>query len=284
MDEQYKHLMEQQNIPEEINNAFYEKLNSAEEPRRRSVRWNPLLAAACLALMIPITVFAAEYIFGTPKVKLGKLDWCDSPNGFSIRFEDLDTFPPEAFPEEVQSFTGYKFFAYESWEEAEEALGIDLLNNTFLTNAEPGDTYYGDVVAPCVTLYSSPLGQLHLVGTGATYHYDQLRLTLKATLLVEHPEVDEDTREVLFGEEAGWDEPASYEEYTTKAGIPTVILRITYSNSHSDVVLYSAFFAVNDISYKLTAWVTLDPEQPSPEQEASGKQILLDALDGFELR
>lgn len=37
MDEQYKHLMEQQNIPAEVSRAFYEKLDNAV-PRRRPVR------------------------------------------------------------------------------------------------------------------------------------------------------------------------------------------------------------------------------------------------------
>ena len=36
------------------------------------------------------------------------------------------------------------------------------------------------------------------------------------------------------------------------------------------------FFAVNNVAYEVTAWV-------SPEGEAEEKQILLDALEGFKL-
>ena len=65
----------------------------------------------------------------------------------------------------------------------------------------------------------------------------------------------------------------SYEEYVTKAGIPVVILRKNLDR----VIQYTAVFAVNDIAYELTAWV-------SPERQAQEKQILLDALDGFLLK
>ena len=58
--------------------------------------------------MIPITVFAAEYIFGTPKVKLGMLDWYDGPNGYSITFDQMDSFPMDAFPKELQTLSEHK--------------------------------------------------------------------------------------------------------------------------------------------------------------------------------
>ena len=102
MDKQYKRFMEQQNITEEAHGTFYEKLENAQ-PLRRSGRWKVIVAAACIALMIPITVLAAEYIFGTPEVKLGKLEWCDSSNGYSIKFDNLDSFPLNTFSKELQT-------------------------------------------------------------------------------------------------------------------------------------------------------------------------------------
>ena len=131
MDKQYKNLMDQQNISPEVTAQFCDKLEQTAT-RRKSVRWKAVLAAACVALMIPLTAFAAKSIFGTPKVKLGKLDWYDGPNGYSVRFENVDSFPLDAFPKEVQAITEYKMVVCDSWEAAEETLGIDLLNNTFL--------------------------------------------------------------------------------------------------------------------------------------------------------
>ena len=277
MDKQYKNFMKQQNISAQSNRKFYEKLENAGS-RKRSIRWKGLVAAVCIALMIPITVFAAEYIFGTPKVKLGKLDWYDGPNGYSITFDQVDSFPMDAFPKELQTLSEHKRIPYDSWEAAEEALGIDLLNNTFLSNAEQITMRYEDTkYAHSTILYSQHKGQLYYVSTMASYQYDQLQLDLKAKLTVAHPEMDEETKQALLGLEGAVIKPndveISYEEYATKAGIPVVILRKNLDR----VIQYTAVFAVNDIAYELTAWV-------SPERQAQEKQILLDALDGFLLK
>lgn len=277
MNKQYKNFMEQQNFSDEINEKFYEKLENAES-RRRPVRWNTVVAAACIALMIPVMVFAAEYIFHSAKVKFDKLDWYEGPNGYSIRFGDLDSFPLDMFPEELQTIDEHKQIPYESWEEAEEALGIDLLNNAFLANADKRTTVYDEAErAHSTILYSQYEGQLCFVGVKAYYRYDQLQLDLKAKLTVENSVLDEGSKQRFLGVEGAvtWpsDVEISYEEYTTKEGIPAGILRREYDS----VIQYTAVFAVNDVSYELNAWV-------SPDRETYEKQILLDALDGFELK
>ena len=276
MDKQYKHFMEQQNISAEVDKAFYQKLEETEH-RRKPIHWKALVAAACIVLLIPVTVIAAEYFFDKPTVKLGKLDWHDSPNGYSIRFESVDSFPLDTFPDELQTLSEHKFVPYDSWEEAEEGLGIDLLNNTFLSQTNHLRMSYDDTQrAHCWILYSQHKEQLFLVATRATYRYDQLQLDLKATLTVEHPEMDEETKQVLLGMEGAITKPTnaeiSYEDYTTEQGIPAVILRRAFSNT----VWYSAHFAVNNISYELRAW-------SCPEKEADDKQIFFQALNSFEL-
>ena len=278
MDKQYKNLMEQQNISADITAQFYEKLEKPEK-LRKPVHWKIALAAACIVLMIPLTVLAVENIFGTAKVKLGKLDWHDSPNGYSVRFDNLDSFPLDTFPKELQTLTEHKIVPYDSWEEAKKALGIDLLNNTFLANAKKDAMYY--VSLPGYThskiLYSQHEGQLFLVSTSAYYRYDDLQLDLKAKITVDHPELDEESKQVLLGIEGVFTKPADvetgYEEYTTIEGIPVVILR--WDLDH--VIHYAALFAVNDVSYELSARV-------NPDREEAEKQILLDALDGFKLK
>ena len=91
MDKQYKNLMVQQNIGAETTARFYEKLEQTTT-QRKSMRWKAALAVVCIALTIPLTVLAVENIFGVPKMKFGKLDWHESPNGYSIRFENLKSF------------------------------------------------------------------------------------------------------------------------------------------------------------------------------------------------
>lgn len=280
MDKQYKNLMDQQNISPEVTAQFCDKLEQTAT-RRKSVRWKAVLAAACVALMIPLTAFAAKSIFGTPKVKLGKLDWYDGPNGYSVRFENVDSFPLEAFPEEVQAITEYKMVVCDSWEAAEETLGIDLLNNSFLAGAKKKTMSYKELGSDygnvhSMIRYSTYNDRLCFVGTMACYQYNGVQLDLKAKITVEHSDMDEEMKQVLHGMEGAIIEPSdtkiSYEEYITKEGIPVVIVRF----DRDLVVEYSALFSVNDISYEVTVWC-------NPGREDVEKQILLGALDGFQL-
>ena len=279
MDKQYKNLIAQQNISAETTARFYEKLEETKS-LRKPIRLKAVLVAACIALMIPLTVLAVENIFGAPKVKLGKLDWYDGPNGYSIRFENLDSFPLDAMPKQMQTITEHKRVPYDSWEAAEKDLGIDLLNNTFLQNASKNTMRYDDLGhTHCKITYSAYENQLFYVSPSAHYKYDGIQLDLKAKLVVEHPELDEESKQVLLGLEGAVTKPEtvdlSYEKYTTKAGIPVVILRCDMGITQH--IEYTAMFAVNDISYQVTAWVNRDREE-------NDRQILLDVLEGFQLK
>ncbi|MBQ7818014.1 MAG: hypothetical protein IJ388_04390 [Oscillospiraceae bacterium] len=277
-DKQYKTLMEQQDISAEVTAQFYEKMEKTET-RRKPIRWKVALITACLALMIPLTAFAVEYMFGVPKVKLGKLDWHPGPNGYSVRFDNLDSFPLDAFSEKMQNITErFAEFSYTTWETAEEDIGIDLLDNTFLANAErvhncvSGEGNRSHCCVRCTNLE----GQLIYVGIRASYRHDGLSLTVGANIAVEHPKMDEEALQSIHSVEGVITYPenaeTTYEAYTTKDGIPTVILRWDLG----DTIHYKAVFAVNDISYELDTYA-------DREIEENQKQILLAALDGFEL-
>lgn len=277
MDKQYKNLMDKQNIAEEANTAFYEKLNKTEK-RRKSVTWKVAAAAACLALMIPATVFAVENLFHMPETKLGDTVHFTNMNGYMVRFEGMDSYPVDAFSKDVQAVTEFKNVRQDSWEAAEEALGIDLLNNTFLANATKDFVSYDDTGRThCYVGYRSYEGQLFYVHTLANYRYDGLQLNLNAKLTVEHPAMTEEDKQALLGVEGAVKEPANvettYENYTTKEGIPVVILKWDYETFDR----YMAVFAVNDITYELTAFPL------NEKSEAAAVQILKDVLDGFEL-
>lgn len=277
MDKQYKNLMEQQSVGEEVNAEFYEKLGKTER-KRKPLGWKVALIAACLAIMIPLTAFAVEHIFGVPAVKLGDTVHFTNMNGYMVHFENVQSYPLSALPEDVQAITEYKNQKVASWKAAEDTLDIDLLNSTFLEGAtinsmpfdDTGDTH-------CVIHYRASEGQLFFVGVNAYYKYDGLQLDMKAKLTVEHPAMTEEDKLALQGVEGAVKEPANvkttYENYTTKEGIPAVILRWDYETFDR----YLAVFAVNDITYELTAFTI------SEKTEATALQTLKDALDGFEL-
>ncbi len=279
MDKQYKNLMEQQNIGEEVNAEFYAKLEKTKT-RRKSLGWKVALIAACLAMLIPLTAFAVENIFRVPEVKLGDTVHFVGMNGYMVRFEGMDSYPLSVFPEEVQHMTEiYKCVACSSWEAAEEKLGIDLLNNSFLANASRITMKYDDLgTVHSRIMYSQYEGQLFYVSTSAYYKYDEVQLNLNAKLTVEHPAMTEEDKQALLGVEGAVTKPenveTTYENYTTKDGIPVVILRWEYEPFDR----YMALFAVNDITYELTAYAS------STVSDDIAKQTLLTALDGFELK
>jgi hypothetical protein len=190
----------------------------------------------------------------------------------------VDNFPLDALPEDVRNISEHKIIPYDSWEAAEEAMGIDLLNNSFLAKASKIRMRYDDIGnVHCMTTYSPYEGQLFYVGTMAYYKYDDVQLDVKAKLTVEHPELDEKSKQALHGVEGAFTKPENveteYEEYTTAEGIPAIILRWDLGYR----ILYTAVFSVNNISYEVTAWINQDKDEVQ-------KQILFDALDGFELK
>ena len=277
MDKQYKNLMEKQNVAEEINAEFYEKLNKTEK-RRKSITWKVAVAAACLALMIPATVFAVENLFHVPEAKLGDTVHFTNMNGYMVRFEGMDSYPLDAFSKEVQAVAEFKNVRYDSWAAAEETLGIDLLNNTVLDNATKDFADYDDTGRThCYVGYRLYEGKLFYVHTLANYRYDGLQLNLNAKLTVEHPAMTEEDKLALLGVEGAVTKPenveTTYENYTTKEGIPVVILRWDFEIFDR----YMAVFAVNDITYELSAFPL------NEKSEAAAVQILKDVLDGFEL-
>ena len=277
MDKQYKNLMEQQNIAEEVNNEFYAKLEKTKT-RRKPYGWKVALIAACLAMLIPLTAFAVENLFHVPEAKLGDTVHFVGMNGYMVRFEGMDSYPLSVFPEEVQNVTEFKNVRYGSWEAAEEALGIDLLNNTVLDKATKDYADYDDTGRThCYIGYRPYEGQLFYVHTLANYRYDGLQLNLNAKLTVEHPAMTEEDKQALLGVEGAVTKPenveTTYENYTTKEGIPVVILRWDFETFDR----YMAVFAVNDITYELTAFPL------NEKSEAAAQQILKDVLEGFEL-
>lgn len=278
LDKQYKHLMEQQNVDAEVNANFYEKLENAGA-RRNSFRWKAALAVACIALMIPITVLAASNIISKPKVKFGVTEHFPNINAYSLRFDNIQSHPLSAFPKDVQAITDYKKSYLKSWEAAEKTLDIDLMNNTILEADSTGKDRIVDLdgnSAHCVISYHPSGEKLYYVQVDASYiveskHY----FFVKAKITVENPNLTEDEMQTLHGITAGYsgDTTISYEEYTTKEGIP-VAIATTWSGSN--YVKSVASFAVNNISYEICIVSTLK------EQEAE-RERLLEVLDAYVL-
>ena len=67
MHDTYTKLMMHQDLSAEIDAAFYEKLENSIQ-KKRIPAWKAAVIAACICLIIPGCVWAAETIFGVTKV------------------------------------------------------------------------------------------------------------------------------------------------------------------------------------------------------------------------
>ena len=271
MDERYKHLMQQQTIPEETTAEFYEKLDG-RSVKHRSFRLKIAIAVACLALVIPITALAKANIVSQPKIEFGKMKWLDNKEGFSVTLDNIKSYPLDAFPENIQSITEYKEFWLNSSEKAEKLLDIDLLENTVL---EDGNTSKGRITsldgnsAPCKVTCAEFGGRLYYIGALAKYYRQGVGFYVNAQITVEHPQLTLEEETILHSITCapGEGSQIEFEEYTTKEGIPVAIVAMRWGE-HVD---YFALFAVNNISYKLSFY----------SSTPTAKQTMIEVLEGY---
>ena len=274
LDKQYKRLMQQQMIPENTTAEFYEKLDS-RSAKHRSFRLQIAIAAACLALMIPITALAKANIVSQPKIEIGKMKWLDNEDGFSVTLDNIKNYPQDAFPENIQSISGLKRFWLNSSEDAEKLLDIDLLENTVLedANTSKGRITDNGNSAPCMVSCRELGGRLYHIGVLTKYYRQGVGFYVDAQITVEHPQLTQEESVILHSitSAPGEGMQINYEEYTTKEGIPVAIVAFGYE----EYVDYMALFAVNNISYKLSFY------SATPRTAVAAKQMLIEVLEGY---
>lgn len=273
LDKQYKHLMQQQMIPENTTAEFYEKLDS-RSAKHRSLRLKIAIAAACIALMIPVTALAKANIVSQPKIEFGKMKWLDNKEGFSVTLDNIKSYPLDAFPENIQSITEYKQFWLNSSEKAEKLLDIDLLENTVLedANTSKGRITDNGNSAPCMVSCRELGGRLYHIGVLAKYYRQGVGFYVNAQMTVENPQLTQEEITILHSITCGTEKSQiEFEEYTTKEGIPVAIVAMRWGE-HVD---YFALFAVNNISYKLSFY------SATPRAAVAAKQMLIEVLEGY---
>lgn len=318
MKDAYTKLMLQQHTSAEGDADFFEKLqNTGKKPR---AVWKAAVIAACILLMIPVTVWAAESIFGITKVTYThRPDYYDKPGiGLDIVFENIEDYPIEAFSDHLQELKDFETVLHESWADAEEYLGIDLLDNVHFTAK---DTYckpaFIDSIHTTTGLSHQKYVQLlkrfgknakslcwtydeQLVASSikAEYERDQTIFIVEAMVSVDLPD---EMKEVVYNYYHGYsityvdsnNTQVETQQYMTKAGIPVLIVATTSEANLSDSSIYNdwedliecvAFFAVNDVTYRVNAFYksfgTYDLDRyASPVEKVM--PALLEFLDGF---
>lgn len=149
MKERYRSMMEQAVLSEEAKADLLEKLER-KCPAKKGVRvLRAALIAACACVVLIGGTFAAEYISNagivefevemTPEVELDTENW----SGYQVRFETLKNFSLNEFSEEFTAWyasmktTGSdNVVEFDSWDDLEQFLGLELMNNSVLEQAE----------------------------------------------------------------------------------------------------------------------------------------------------
>lgn len=293
MDEAYRKFMMQQNPSKDADGAFYEKLDHSTATKKQKPVWKAAVAVACILLLIPVTVWAAENIFSITNVTI-----CQRPIqiigaagiGLDIRYESLENHSLKDFSKHLRKLEESEEMLHSSLSDVEEYLGLDLVDNPVLTAEDTRQVAAFKERGKHYKTYCCIWEEdLLFAEVQSVYHRNDVRFNLTATVTAEHPTIDENEyhntnityfdrkhREVLT------------EQYMTQAGIPVLIVTVMeddiVSRNHRAILDCFACFAVNNISYKIepTSW-SYDDEDLDIYASPDDKVIatLKEILEGF---
>ena len=285
MKDAYAKLMTQQHTVND--HAFYEKLENTPAKKIRTPLWKAVVAAACILLLIPVTVWATEYLFGIVTVRTENEPISNgrfqgrTGIGLDIHFDNIQCIPADQFSEKLQKLENSTVLYYDSWEEAAQDLGIELISNDILSDAHsyPVKQYFTNSKEPvkhCFGNYAYVDGKLYTAVVGAVYQRNDIFFELKAKITAEHPLMTKEKIQSFHEIQRIYpnDPVISEEQYYTQNGIPITLLSVDLGD-HTD---YSAHFAVNGVSYQIQdiRWDSISAPMK--------KDTLLEVLEGFTLK
>lgn len=308
MKDAYTKLMLQQHTSEDA--AFYEKLENTNTVKKRKPVWKAAIVAVCILLLIPVTVYAINFLTHDAQTRethstmepfptdAGIQNWTFRyvdvipTDDFEIDFGNLERFSIKKFPRNVRKANSM-VVNYDSWEEAVEDLDMGYLNNTILADDDTEKKElqiaytYSEQPSHCMLEYVGIDDQPFLAYLHANYERDDVEFTVQANIGIEHPTALDEYYEMLhtygYGIPHRYRPKYEYEDYTTANGIPMIITKSTTSHK---AFKYSAYFAVNSISYSVEiggySFSPLNGEKYDTAEEKV-KATLLEVLEGFTL-
>ena len=286
MNNAYRNFMKQQCLSEQARQAFYDGIQRSAGKRACGPLLKAAVIAACILLMVPITIFAAETIFNSSIIEIisGETSTGKLGTGVEASYPEVSSRALSEFSEEVRTMDEYTVVAYDSWQEAEEALGITLVKNALLF----GETIKKESAydlrsagigkrAQCHTIYNGMDHQLYRATLAAAYRYEQTHITLRATVTCQHPGIPEEKEYEMHWSGVTYEDAdvaeISQQQYAAANGIQATIVTVTRTKNKG--ASYRAYFAANGASYIITA-KTYDRNYMEET-----KAILEDILEAF---
>ena len=298
----YTKLMMGQDLSQDVDAAFYENLEQAQPKRKTHPLVRAAIVAACICLMIPVTAWAAKSIFGVVKITIGEGKDFEGKDAVVMHrdVENVEHIPLEDFSPYLQELKETEWLYFDSWEDAEEKIGVDFLNNTILDdeNTQPytrkkkykyderGLAYAAlkTKATPYRGVYYAADEQFFSASFSAEYYRQRIRFMITTYMTADHPLMTEEIFLVYHGfGERYYKENVNItiEEYVTKNGIPATIY---YKDSDSPFGLIHpyAYFSVNNISYHIE-FTQFDSQQGETGAQTKERLLALmrEILDGF---
>ena len=302
MHDTYTKLMMRQDLSQDVDAAFYEKLEQPQPKKSVKPILRAAIVAACLCLMVPVTAWAAKNIFGVTKITIedGKDFYGKDAVVMHRDVENVEHIPITEFSPYLQELKETEWLYFDSWEDAEEKIGVDFLNNTILDdeNTQPytrkkkykyderGLAYAAlkTKATPYRGVYYAADEQFFSASFSAEYYRQRIRFMITTYMTADHPLMTEEIFLVYHGfGERYYKENVNItiEEYVTKNGIPATIY---YKDSDSPFGLIHpyAYFSVNNISYHIE-FTQSDSQQGETGAQTKERLLTLmrEILDGF---
>ena len=297
MENNYRDMMDAVKAPEGLR---MEVMKMSEQERTKKTRPLPVraaLAAACIGALLMTAAVAAEVmgfdfvkIFNNKEAEETDLDYV--VNGSGVEFIPLSAFSPEVqalkgqYEDTDDGYVSSVALAFDSWEEAEEYLGYEIMDNPVLAQgayvpislvSKEGDKRSGNCL---VHVIFADDGEISLIFVSSrinlpTTSHDYM---VTVTLYVRHPLV-EPSDDPIVGHKYNGDSWAveGAEDYLTPDGLETVI--VTVGNDGSECLdegsQYDAHFFLRGIRFNVETGYRA-------EDQATALPELKQVLDAFE--
>jgi len=224
------------------------EVSSMKQNRKRRI---PAAALVAAVLVIALAGTAAAY--------LSRVTVAPYVDGYSVHAETgnipLSSLPDDLLERAADSDRGQELMPFDSWEEAEAYLGLEIADNARLDQMEKGlcgmslSENEKPVVSPSILdlLYSNGLPDQ--IGLQASYKEGDLWVRVDAVLMVENPAFGEDSAYSFANPSA---ELIGTETYVTPCGMEATIVtsQVSYAESftrteyEAQFILNRAFFQV----------------------------------------
>ena len=231
-------------------------------------------------------------------IRLGVIAPVLKAYGFNV--ENVEHIPLEDFSPYLQELKETEWLYFDSWEDAEEKIGVTFLDNTILEDEnthpytrqkkyrydERGLAYAAlkTKATPYRGVYYAADEQFFSASFSAEYWRNRVKFMITTNMTADHPLMTEEIFLVYHGFGERYykeDVNVTIEQYVTKNGIPATIYYADYDHPFGWIQPY-AYFSVNNISYHIE-FTQFDSQQGETDAQTNERFLALmkEILDGF---